>query len=149
MYIACVNLVFCRPLDRFQNTMSVNKSFSMHFCLIICLTNWSFCYSTWLSNLLNSPISSSSLLFYLFSVQLTLSNLLYPHISNECIPALSFFFIAQHSDAYAAMGNTSDLNNLIFALLLINFPFYSRVLKFKTTMKNSEKFFYCQTLLYF
>ena len=68
------------------------------------------------------PRSPQAHFCYLFSVQLTLSNLLFPHISNECILVLSFFFIAHHSDAYAAMGNTSDLNNLIFALLLINFP---------------------------
>ena len=123
-FIVLVSLDFCRPLDRLPNTIPVNKSFSMHLCLIMCPMNWSFCCSIWLTSSLYSPISSSMLSFDLFSVRLTLNNLLYTHISNEYILALSFFFIAHHSDAYVAMENTSDLSSLIFVLLLIDLSFH-------------------------
>ena len=76
-FIVLVSLVFCRPLDRLPNTIPLNKSFSMHLCLIMCPINWSFCCSIWLTSPLYSPISSSMLSFDLFSVQLTLNNLLY------------------------------------------------------------------------
>ena len=46
-FIVLVNLVSCRPLDRFPNTIPVNKSFSMHLCLIMCRMNWRFCCSIW------------------------------------------------------------------------------------------------------
>ena len=95
-------MVFCRPLDRFPNTIPAIKSFSRHLCLIMCTINCSFCCS-WLTSPLNSPIPSSTIFFYLFSVPLTLNNLLYAHISNECILAQSFFFIVQHSSAYVAI----------------------------------------------
>ena len=89
-FIVLVSLVFCRPLDRLPNTIPVNKSFSMHLCLIMCPINWSFCCPISSTSPLYSPISSSMLSFDLFSVQLTLNNLLYAHISNERILAHSF-----------------------------------------------------------
>ena len=45
----------------------------------------------WWKSPLNSPISSSTLSFDLFSDQLILNSLLYAHISTDCIPALSPF----------------------------------------------------------
>ena len=79
LFTVLVSLVFCRPLDRLPNTIPVNKSFSMHLCLIMCPMNWSFC-SIWLTSPLYSPISSSMLLFDLLSVRVTLNNLLYTHL---------------------------------------------------------------------
>ena len=123
-FIVLVSLVFSRPLHPLPNTIPVSKSFSIQLCPIMCPMNWSFCCSIWLTSPLYSPISSSTLLLDLLSVQLTLNNLLYAHISNECILALSLFFIAQHSDVYVAMGNTSDLSSLIFVLQLIDLSFH-------------------------
>ena len=122
--IVLVNPVFSHPLDRSPNAIPMNQSCSVPLCLIMCPMTWSFCCSIELTSPLYSPISSSTRLFDLFSVQLTLSNLLYAHISNECILALSFFLTAQHSDAYVAMGNTSDPSSLIFVLLLIDLSFH-------------------------
>ena len=118
-FILIINLVFCHPLDC-SKYHPCQKSFSMHLCLIMYPMIQSFCCSIWLTSLLYSLISSHTRLLDLFSVQLTLSNLLYTHALNECILALPLFFIAQHSDAYAAMGNTCDLSSLIFVLLLID-----------------------------
>ena len=122
--IVLVNLVFCLPLDHLPTTISVNKSFAMHLCPIMCPMNCSFCCPIWLTSPSYYPISSSTLLLDLFSIQLTLDNLLYARISNECILTISFYFIAQHSNAYVAMGNTSDLSSLIFILILIDLSFH-------------------------
>ena len=100
-FIVLVSLVFCRPLDRLPNTIPVNKSFSMHLCLIMCPINWSFCCSIWLTSPLYSPISSSMLSFDLFSVQLTLSNLLYAHtMLTHQINKGAFTFSLLRDDCY-------------------------------------------------
>ena len=122
--IVFVILVFCRPRDRLPNTIPVSKSFSVHLCLIMCPMNGSSHCSISLTSPLVSPISSSTPLFDLFSVQLILNNLLYAHNSNDCILALSPFFFAQHSEPYVAIGNTIDLSSLIFVFLLIDLSFH-------------------------